>query len=88
MTPEEAIGAARLKLMMQSPGIHVVVTTVGISLVEVERDGKCFQLKLVGDYPKDGELSLDRWNPECVRATLGPFSRAIYNEGAAGGLDG
>lgn len=62
-------------VMLSRPGIYLVVGGGHFGFVEVDADGRCFQLKL-SDYSRDDELRPGGWNIEVIECIHGPFARA------------
>lgn len=63
-----------LDVMHSKPGIYAVVTSSGMSWVEVAQEGKCWQLRF-DDFARDGELIPGRWLPQHIHAIVGPLVR-------------
>lgn len=61
-------------VMLSRPGIYVVVALENLTFVEVDPEGRCYQLTLT-DYRRDGELRPGGWNLNVINAIHGPFAR-------------
>lgn len=65
-----------IDVMLSKPGIYVLMTRAGISFVEVDDGGRCWQLEPhSGAYDRDGELRPGRWNVGALVDIHGPFAR-------------
>lgn len=66
-----------IDVMLSRPGIYAIVAYGCMGLVEVDGDGRCYQLELAsGTYARDGELRAGGWAIDSIIAIHGPFSRA------------
>lgn len=63
-----------LDVMMSRAGIYVICSTGGICFVEVDEQGKVYQLRL-DNFARDGELIPGRWIVSNITAIFGPLLR-------------
>jgi len=70
-----------IDVMLSRPGLYVVVGHSVIGAIEVDEEGKCFQLELKsGAFARDGELRPGGWFIENIASILGPFARTARAE--------
>ncbi len=63
-----------IDVMTSRPGIYVITGARVVCFVEVDVDGRCWQLKL-DDYRRDGELRPGHWHIDAISSIDGPFAR-------------
>jgi hypothetical protein len=73
------MGHRNVDIMLSRPGVYVVSTVVAMGFVEVDEDGRCFQLELrSGTYQRDGELRPGGWIIQTIESIDGPFARTAH----------
>lgn len=68
------MATSSIDVMLSKPGIYVVFGCGSATFLEVDTDGRCWQLTLT-DYRRDGELRPGGWVLDTIAAIHGPFAR-------------